>query len=77
MEWISGIAAIKLQVPDSGIEWLDAMITRANRDKFAGQAMQHFFFAGSPESRAKWAYKEADAMIKQGEAGISTNESMK
>jgi hypothetical protein len=32
-------AAIKLRVPDSGVDWLDAMIERANRDHFAGQAL--------------------------------------
>lgn len=32
-------AAIKLRVPESGIDWLDDMIRKAIRDKFAGQAM--------------------------------------
>ena len=32
-------AAIKLCVPDSGIDWLDEMIVKSQRDKFAGQAM--------------------------------------
>ena len=32
-------AAIKLRVPESGLDWLDAMIERANRDYFAGQAL--------------------------------------
>ncbi len=30
-------AAINLRVPDSGIDWLDAMILQAKRDEFAGQ----------------------------------------
>lgn len=30
-------AAIKLGVPESGIDWLDAMIVKSNRDRFAGQ----------------------------------------
>jgi hypothetical protein len=32
-------AAIHLGVPESGIDWLDEMIVKANRDKIAGQAM--------------------------------------
>jgi hypothetical protein len=31
-------AAIKLLVPDSGTDWLDAMIRRAKRDAFADRA---------------------------------------
>lgn len=33
-------AAIKLKVPDSGTDWLDAMITKSVRDDFATKAMQ-------------------------------------
>lgn len=32
-------AAIHLCVPDSGLDWLDAMIDRARRDEFAEKAM--------------------------------------
>ena len=32
-------AAIKLGVPDSGIDWLDDMIRKSVRDLFAGQAL--------------------------------------
>jgi hypothetical protein len=32
-------AAIKLCVPDSGLDWLDDMIRQAQRDWFAGQAL--------------------------------------
>lgn len=32
-------AAIHLQQPDSGIDWLDAMILSAKRDAIAGQAL--------------------------------------
>ena len=32
-------AAIKLRVPDSGLDWLDAMIQESRRDEFAGHAM--------------------------------------
>lgn len=33
-------AAIKLRVPDSGIDWLDDMIRTAVQDEFAAKAMQ-------------------------------------
>lgn len=33
-------AAIKLRVPDSGTEWLDAMIRKSLRDDFAAKAVQ-------------------------------------
>lgn len=32
-------AAIELRVPDSGLDWLDEMITKARRMDFAGQAL--------------------------------------
>ena len=33
-------AAIKLKVPDSGIDWLDEMIIKSKRDDIAEKAMQ-------------------------------------
>lgn len=33
-------AAIKLQVPDSGTDWLDEMIVASKRNEFAAKAMQ-------------------------------------
>ena len=33
-------AAIKLRVPDSGTDWLDAMIEKSLLNEFAGKAMQ-------------------------------------
>lgn len=33
-------AAIQLRVPDSGTDWLDAMIRQSLRQEFAGKAMQ-------------------------------------
>lgn len=33
-------AAIKLKVPDSGIDWLDVMIVKSKRDEIAVNAMQ-------------------------------------
>ena len=58
-------AAIKLRVPDSGIDWLDAMILQAKRDDFAGQALAGILAKGDyyTEDAAKSAYFAADAMI--------------
>jgi hypothetical protein len=70
-------AAIKLRVPDSGVDWLDAMIERANRDHFAGQALMGDMASQSVGTgewgntarceilfdRAKLFYRYADAMI--------------
>ncbi len=36
----SEYAAIELCVPDSGTDWLDAMIRQSLRDRFAGMALQ-------------------------------------
>ena len=63
-------AAIKLKVADSGTPWLDAMITKANRDALAAQAMQ-----GAAASQTQYiteggaardAYGMADAMLEAG-----------
>jgi hypothetical protein len=35
-------AAIKLRVPNSGTDWLDAMILQSLRNEFAGKAMQAY-----------------------------------
>ena len=60
-------AAIKLRVPDSGIDWLDAMIVKAKRDEFAGMAMQGFLarpgISDTPARFALTAYQCADAML--------------
>lgn len=64
-------AAIKLRVPESGVDWLDDMIRRAKRDEFAGQAligicqseMGETEFLVEPEVLARAAYKMADAML--------------
>jgi hypothetical protein len=67
-------AAIKLRVPQSGVDWLDDMIREARRLDYAGQAMQGMA-ASEPwaenfsESRdyadpvAAAAYTMADAML--------------
>lgn len=62
-------AAIALCVPDSGTEWLDAMIDQRRRDDFAKAAMPQGFFQGGPHGRAKEAYGEADAMIAASKKG--------
>lgn len=66
-------AAIKLRVPDSGDEWLDAMILASLRDKFASQVIVGGVINScshvKPDSES-WAqyfsrisYQIADAMI--------------
>ena len=66
-------AAIKLRVPDSGIDWLDDMIRKSQRDEFAAKAMQSFI--GDPyltdhsrEECAQLSYAMADAMLRAREA---------
>ena len=60
-------AAIKLGVPDSGIDWLDDMICKSVRELFAGQALAGLL-AGNwevPADKAgRYAYEIADAMLK-------------
>jgi hypothetical protein len=59
-------AAIKLKVPDSGIDWLDEMIRQSLRNDFAAKAMQPLLSiaGGTIERDAEVAYKMADAMLK-------------
>ena len=64
-------AAIKLRIPDSGTEWVDVMITKAQRRDLAGLAMQGMF-AGDWEEMdayriAEEAFKQADAMLRESE----------
>ena len=69
-------AAIELRQPDIGIDWLDAMITKAKRDDFAAHCIQASLGANLPsnlnkyqaESYARYAYMVADAMIAAREA---------
>ena len=64
-------AAIKLKVPDSGVDWLDDMIRKSNADHFAAKAMQGIL-AGTLTPQEVWsqdevaelAYNVADAMLK-------------
>ena len=61
-------AAISLCVPDSGCDWLDAMIQMRRRDEMAGMAMQGVAADSSMnyptyEAVAKVAYATADAML--------------
>ena len=70
-------AAIKLKVPDSGIDWLDAMIERSRRDNVAALAMQGFLsnsdggWVNGPMDKLEcidWtlaAHQLADAMRKE------------
>lgn len=64
-------AAIHLRVPNSGTDWLDAMIVEAKRDELAAKAMQAYFTDpnarfGSDvvEAGSQAAYRIADAMLK-------------
>jgi len=65
-------AAIKLRVPNSGIDWLDDMIRQAKRDEFAGTALQGVLTCeqthpktsqSSSEELATCAVEIADAML--------------
>jgi len=64
-------AAIKLKVPDSGINWLDEMIIKSRRDDFAAKAMEAFIIScdGRDWPADEWnknlsfhSYKISDAM---------------
>ncbi len=68
-------AAIKLRVPDSGTDWLDAMIERSVMDDFAEKAMAAMitspdkaFSDDSGSVCAIKAYQYADRMMKAREA---------
>jgi len=62
-------AAIKLRVPDSGIDWLDDMIRKSQRDYFAAKAMQGLAEElWDPTESAKDAYEHADEMPRAREA---------
>lgn len=61
-------AAIQLRVPDSGVEWLDDMIRRANRREIANRVMQGILV--DPQNSLipvviKDCYEFADEMLKQ------------
>jgi hypothetical protein len=61
-------SAINLCVPDSGVDWLDKMIRKSLRDKFAGQALMGMCadpaVDGPHPATAFEAYAYADAMLK-------------
>lgn len=62
-------AAIELRVPDSGVDWLDAMIRRAERHEFAGMVLQGMLaYQADWEGMEEWAYERADRMLAAGEA---------
>ena len=65
-------AAIKLRVPDSGLDWLDEMITKANRDELAKAAMtglcanqESEVLRASSGKLSCMAYEMADAMLQE------------
>lgn len=55
-------AAIHLCIPDSGVDWLDAMIRRKQRDDLAAKMLEGV--ASNPAN----AYAVADAMLSAREA---------
>jgi len=58
-------AAIKLKVPDSGIDWLDEMILKSIKDDFAAKVLpQCCEVCGTKTTAAEEAYRVADAMMK-------------
>ena len=57
-------AAIKLRVPDSGTDWLDAMIEKSLLNEFAGKAMQALIAASDPMPSGSWpTYAERTAQL--------------
>ena len=64
-------AAIELRIPDSGVDWLDEMIVKAERRDIATKAMQGLIikFSGTAGYTsvhiATDAYTIADSMIKE------------
>ena len=66
-------AAIKLRVPESGTDWLDAMIVQSRRDELAESAVLGLLsdteVKGTREEFASRAYQMADAMIAAGKGG--------
>lgn len=69
-------AAIKLRVPDSGTDWLDAMIEKSLLNEFAGKALQALITANGPMPSGSWptfaertAQFIAKAMLKASKGG--------
>jgi hypothetical protein len=59
-------AAIKLKVPDSGTEWLDAMIAKSLRDEFAKSVLTGLSLSrvgATDKYDAANAYSLANAMM--------------
>ena len=64
-------AAIKLRVPDSGLDWLDEMIREGRRMDYAGQALAGMLAANPPsepdsnpvKAVARAAHIVADDMV--------------
>ena len=60
-------AAIALRVPDSGMDWLDAMIRTSLRQEFAKAAMQAYAASSpdafDPDAIVQMALRQADALL--------------
>ncbi len=65
-------AAIKLCVPDSGIDWLDDMIRQAQDDRFAGCAMAGLLAAAPhPDNPLYSTWESAIAKLAKAEGGAA------
>lgn len=67
-------AAIHLRVPDSGVDWMDEMIRKAQRDYFAAKALPEVLAQKDVHGHlrewenAAWiSYQIADAMLRKRE----------
>jgi hypothetical protein len=65
-------AAIKLCVPDSGLDWLDDMIREAQDDRFAGYAMAGLLAAApDPDNPLYDTWESAIAKLAKAEGGAA------
>jgi hypothetical protein len=65
-------AAIKLCVPDSGLDWLDDMIRQAQDDRFAGCAMAGLLAAAPhPDNPLYSTWESAIAKLAKAEGGAA------
>ena len=66
-------ACIHLGIPETGTDWLDALIVKGQRARFAAAALQGMMESWkmvSAEQVATWAYQQADALLKAREQPV-------
>ena len=68
-------ACIKLKVPETGIDWLDEIIAKAEKRDLAGMALQGMmantgYIESTTRAIAEWAYTAADAVLAEREKEI-------